>query len=546
MHGLLIAEKPSVKRAVEAVYKKEAGKLPFTLDFAAFHGHLMQLLEPADYNPAWSDWSNLPVIPDAFRYKADDVKSVNELTAKIKQGNYDFVVNACDAGREGEHIFWSFYETQGFKLPVKRFWVSSVTAPALKKALSDLRDYKDYEGLRQSAAYRAQLDWLVGMNFTRAATNRKGETTSIGRVQTPVLKLIVDRELQIRNFKPEDFYEVKGVFKVNGVDFAATHMIAPDYKETRFKKKEDADAIEAATKSKAPGTVAGTKNETKSVPAPTLYSLTELQKAANRMLKFKPDKTLSIAQKLYEDGLLTYPRTESRFLPTDMIPEIPAHISPLTSVPELAAVASGIGQAEIDRMLKGKYVDDAGITDHHAIIPTDQTPNWASLSKDEQAVYSLVGKAFLAIFLPPYQSTVSTILVNVGGHLFKAKGNVEIDPAGMKDPGHFCQCPGRPHTVDFGKRLAIAACIEIHVKMFRQTVQSPFSFQGGQLNADILMCGKIAIRIPVSVNTSVKIRIGVGNLPDHTFGKRVCDKIVAVYFKLCIHQTVYEPLCVRR
>lgn len=428
MHGLLIAEKPSVKRAVEAVYKKEAGKLPFTLDFAAFHGHLMQLLEPADYNPAWSDWSNLPVIPDAFRYKADDVKSVNELTAKIKQGNYDFVVNACDAGREGEHIFWSFYETQGFKLPVKRFWVSSVTAPALKKALSDLRDYKDYEGLRQSAAYRAQLDWLVGMNFTRAATNRKGETTSIGRVQTPVLKLIVDRELQIRNFKPEDFYEVKGVFKVNGVDFAATHMIAPDYKETRFKKKEDADAIEAATKSKAPGTVAGTKNETKSVPAPTLYSLTELQKAANRMLKFKPDKTLSIAQKLYEDGLLTYPRTESRFLPTDMIPEIPAHISPLTSVPELAAVASGIGQAEIDRMLKGKYVDDAGITDHHAIIPTDQTPNWASLSKDEQAVYSLVGKAFLAIFLPPYQSTVSTILVNVGGHLFKAKGNVEIDP----------------------------------------------------------------------------------------------------------------------
>ena len=410
MHGLLIAEKPSVKRAVEAVYKKEAGKLPFTLDFAAFHGHLMQLLEPADYNPAWSDWSNLPVIPDAFRYKADDVKSVNELTAKIKQGNYDFVVNACDAGREGEHIFWSFYETQGFKLPVKRFWVSSVTAPALKKALSDLRDYKDYEGLRQSAAYRAQLDWLVGMNFTRAATNRKGETTSIGRVQTPVLKLIVDRELQIRNFKPEDFYEVKGVFKVNGVDFAATHMIAPDYKETRFKKKEDADAIEAATKSKAPGTVAGTKNETKSVPAPTLYSLTELQKAANRMLKFKPDKTLSIAQKLYEDGLLTYPRTESRFLPTDMIPEIPAHISPLTSVPELAAVASGIGQAEIDRMLKGKYVDDAGITDHHAIIPTDQTPNWASLSKDEQAVYSLVGKAFLAIFLPPYQSTVSTIL----------------------------------------------------------------------------------------------------------------------------------------
>lgn len=428
MHGLLIAEKPSVMRAVEAIYKKEASKLPFTLDFAAFHGHLMQLQEPEDYDPSWKSWQNLPVVPAEFRYKASDKKSVDLLTAKIKAGNYDFLVNACDAGREGEHIFYSFYETQGLRLPVKRFWVSSVTAPALKKGLSDLRDSKDYNGLRQSAKLRAQLDWLVGMNFTRAATNRKGEITSIGRVQTPVLKLIVDRELQIRNFKPEDFYELKGKFKVNGEEFTAVHMIAPDLKETRFKQKSDANAVEASAKSKTPGMIAEATNEVKSVSAPTLYSLTELQKAANRYLKFKPDKTLAIAQKLYEGGLLTYPRTESRFLPTDMIPEIPTHIKPLVSVPDLAAVASGIGQADIDRMLKGKYVDDAGITDHHAIIPTDQVPNWSALSKEEQDVYTLVGKAFLAIFLPPYQSAVSTILVDVGGHIFKANGSVETDP----------------------------------------------------------------------------------------------------------------------
>lgn len=428
MHGLLIAEKPSVMRAVEAIYKKEASKLPYTLDFAAFHGHLMQLQEPEDYDPSWKSWQNLPVVPAEFRYKASDKKSVDLLTAKIKAGNYDFLVNACDAGREGEHIFYSFYETQGLRLPVKRFWVSSVTAPALKKGLSDLRDSKDYNGLRQSAKLRAQLDWLVGMNFTRAATNRKGEITSIGRVQTPVLKLIVDRELQIRNFKPEDFYELKGKFKVNGEEFTAVHMIAPDLKETRFKQKSDANAVEASAKSKTPGMIAEATNEVKSVSAPTLYSLTELQKAANRYLKFKPDKTLAIAQKLYEGGLLTYPRTESRFLPTDMIPEIPTHIKPLVSVPDLAAVASGIGQADIDRMLKGKYVDDAGITDHHAIIPTDQVPNWSALSKEEQDVYTLVGKAFLAIFLPPCQSAVSTILVDVGGHIFKANGSVETDP----------------------------------------------------------------------------------------------------------------------
>lgn len=428
MHGLLIAEKPSVMRAVEAVYKKDPSKYPFSLDFAAFHGHLMQLLDPEDYDPSWSNWSMLPVIPSAFRYKAADVKSVDALTVKIKQGNYDFLVNACDAGREGEHIFWSFYETQRLTTPVKRFWVSSVTASALKKALSDLKDSSNYDGLRQSAKYRAQLDWLVGMNFTRAATNKKGDLTSIGRVQTPVLKLIVDREMQIRNFKPEDFYELKGTFKVNGAEFVATHLIAPDHKGTRFGRKEDASIIEAAVKNKAPGIIAASKNEVKPVPAPTLFSLTELQKAANRMLKFKPDKTLSIAQKLYEGGLLTYPRTESRFLPTDIIPEIPAHIKPLASVPELASCATGIGQAEIDRMLKGKYVDDAGITDHHAIIPTDQPPNWESLSKDEQAIYTLVGKSFLAIFLPPYQAAVSAILVDVGGHLFKARGSTEIDP----------------------------------------------------------------------------------------------------------------------
>lgn len=428
MHGLLIAEKPSVMRAVESVYKKEASNLPFSLDFAAFHGHLMQLLEPEEYDPAWSNWSVLPVIPTAFRYKASDTKSVDILTAKIVQGNYDFIVNACDAGREGEHIFWSFYETQKLSLPVKRFWVSSVTAPALKKALSELKDSSNYDGLRRSAKYRAQLDWLVGMNFTRAATNKKGNLTSIGRVQTPVLKLIVDRELLIRNFKPEDFYELKGTFKVNGSEFEAVHLIAPNYKETRYKKKANADAVSAAVKSKAHGLIAASKNEVKSVPAPTLYSLTELQKAANRILRFKPDKTLAIAQKLYENGLLTYPRTESRFLPTDMIPEIPTHIRPLTSVPELASYASSIGQQEINRMLKGKYVDDAGITDHHAIIPTDQDSNWGSLSNDEQAIYTLVGKAFLAIFMPPYQAATSSILVDIGGHLFRAKGSTEIDP----------------------------------------------------------------------------------------------------------------------
>lgn len=429
MRGLLIAEKPSAMRAVKEVYEKEKG-FPDKLEFAAFHGHLMELKAPEDYNPKASDWENvslLPIIPAAFQYKASDEKSVNSLIARIKSGNYDFIVNACDAGREGEHIFWSFYETAGLSIPIKRLWTSSLTKPAIKQALYNLKDATLYNGLRQAAKYRAQFDWLVGMNFTRAATTQLRRLTSIGRIQSPTLKLIVDRELAIQNFKPSDFFELKTVFEINGQKADFIHLIAPDHKETRFSSQKAALQVLDDVKKIGSGSVAGRKDVVKSVEAPTLYSLVELQKDANKYLKLKANETLAIAQTLYEKGLLSYPRTESRYLPTDMIPEIPAHISPLSAVPELAQYVAAIGQKEVDEVVKKHYVDDAGITDHHAIIPTDQTPNWGTLNKNEQAVYSLVGKAFLAIFMPPYKTEISTVLVSVGPYLFRAQGRVDVD-----------------------------------------------------------------------------------------------------------------------
>ena len=431
MRGLLLAEKPSVMRAIKDVYDKENGKFGDDLDFGAFHGHLMTLKDPEEYDPAWEDRYNtsiLPMIPQTFAYKAEDKSSVSKLLTQIKSGKYDYLINACDAGREGEHIFWSFYETVGLKLPVKRFWSSSTTHQALRKALYNLRPSLDYDGMRQASKFRAQFDWLVGMNFTRAASAKLYQFVPIGRVQSPVLKLIVDREREIQNFHSADFYEVKGKFTINSSPPAEfIHLIAPDYKNTRFDSKLAAEQIVNDVKNVGSGTVVGVNEAEKAVDAPTLYSLTELQKAANKYFKFKADKTLSIAQKLYESGLLTYPRTESRFLPTDMVAEIPNHIKVLTAVPELKTYAAAIGQNEIDSMVKKGYVDDAGITDHHAIIPTDAIPDWNKLSKEEQQIYTLVGKAFLAIFMEPYRVALSKILVSFGKNLFMSNGKREID-----------------------------------------------------------------------------------------------------------------------
>lgn len=177
--------------------------LPYQLDFGAFHGHLMELKAPEDYDSAWADRDNvaiLPLVPEQFAYKESDKASVDKLMNKIKGFHYDFLVNACDAGREGEHIFWSFYETMGLTLPVKRLWITSVTKPAIKKGLNDLKDSNLYSGMRQASKYRAQFDWLVGMNFTRAASIAMHRFVTVGRVQSPTLKLIVDREKEIQAY----------------------------------------------------------------------------------------------------------------------------------------------------------------------------------------------------------------------------------------------------------------------------------------------------------------------------------------------------------
>ncbi len=428
MRGLLIAEKPSVMRVVESVYRKMPAGAD-TLDFAAFHGHLMQLQMPEDYGSGWgSPWSaaQLPMIPAKFVYVAADKKSADALADKAK--GYDFLVNACDAGREGEHIFWSWYETYGLTMPVKRYWASSNTKAAVSGALTSLYPASKFDNLKESAKLRAELDWLVGMNFSRAASVASGSNSYIGRIMSPVRKMIVDRELEIRNFKPETYFELKATFVTgNGEEFSAIRLVPPDHKEVRHKTREEAEQVCKGLLPRAK--VVRVKTEDQTIPAPTLFSQTELQMAANSEFKMSPDKVLEIAQSLYEAGYITYPRTESRYLPTDMVSEIPAHLKALYNVPDIGPFAQKVTSADITRATTGNaYVDDGKIEDHHAIIPTDEEPDWSKLSGQEQGIYKLIARQFVAIFMPPYRAQTTSVLVLDGKALFRADGTVEVDP----------------------------------------------------------------------------------------------------------------------
>jgi len=416
-------------RAIQAVYNQMQG-YPDVLEFAAFHGHLLGLKEPQEIDASWgAPWSaeQLPMFPSAFEYKVVDRPSAEKLYKRIGNGGYDFLINACDAGREGELIFWSFYETFKLKLPVKRYWASSNVRRAIASALQGLLPSRQFDGLRQAAKLRAQIDWLVGMNFSRAASLSTEMTAAIGRVQTPTLKMVVDRELEIRSFKAEDFWEVRAQFETQrGEQLDTLNLIAPEFKESKYAKQRDAEAIRDSLKKT--GKIVRVKKEQREAIAPTLFSLAELQKSANRAYKMTPDRTLEVAQKLYEGGYITYPRTESRYLPVDIIPELQEHLKALYGIPDVGLYAQAVTQADIMRATTGKvYVDDGKIEDHHAIIPTEDAAPWQMLSDDEKKVYLLIAKQFIAIFMGPYKADTTAVLVRVGNNLFRCDGVVVID-----------------------------------------------------------------------------------------------------------------------
>jgi len=411
---LIIAEKPKVARQIAPLVgatNKEDGFIEgngYAVTWA--FGHLVGLKMPQDYNPDWKKWdkSSLPIVPKSFGLKVTGDDGVHKQYGIIENllQNASEVICATDAGREGELIFRYIYDLSGCTAPIKRLWSSSLTDEALQNALNDLQDGRDYDNLAAAARCRSQADWLVGLNATRAFTTFYNAQTplSVGRVQTPVLKLIVDRRNAIDNFQPKPFWEC----------FA-------QYRETKFKADLDRFTDEDKAKQwfdsfgKDKLTVTGIDATERREKAPLLFDLTELQREMNKRYKWEAGKTLKVLQELYENGFVTYPRTDSRYLSNDLVDDV---------IKALGKHVSDVSQFEgLDISTKHRAFNDAKVTDHHAVIPTSKAAS-TSWKDDEKALYEVIVIRTIACFSPECVKEVTTVKADVDGIAFIAKGTV--------------------------------------------------------------------------------------------------------------------------
>src|SRR3989449_5910198 len=373
---------------------------------------------------------DLPIIPDEFRLHARDKKSEKQLKAihkLLKRDDVDRIVNGCDAGREGELIFAYIYETSGVDKPVERLWISSMTKQAIREGFEQLRPGEQLRQLEAAARSRSEADWLVGMNGTRAATIRGrawvGGVVSLGGVQTPTLGLIVRREREIQAFVPEPYRLIHATFQppYQGLWFEGD--------ETRiFGDLARADNIVAKV-SGQDGTIEKIERKEQSERAPLLYDLTSLQRDANRRYGFSARRTLQAAQSLYEGKkAITYPRTSSRFLSGDMVPQLKPTAATLLPIEDYRKGAEFV--LALDQLPLGRVVSDAKVSDHHAIIPTDIDKDLEAFSPDERRVFDLVAKRFLAVFHPPARYARTTVITLVEEERFRTRGKITLEAGG--------------------------------------------------------------------------------------------------------------------
>ena len=420
---LLIAEKPSVgqdlARVLKGPFKKQEGWLEGPEDVITWAvGHLVQLAEPDEYDPKFKRWrmDDLPIVPEHFKLVVRDERSRKQMTVVSKQlarEDIGEVVNACDAGREGELIFAYLYEKAKAKKPVQRLWLSSMTNAAMKRALSELRPAEEFERLEQAARSRSEADWIVGMNATRAATIRLRSSfdgaVSLGRVQTPTLAIIARREEEIRAFQPEPYWLVDATFAAGPLNDAPGertyagrfHVAAGGEikgRGPRIAEEEHALAVVAACEGR-PGTITKLEKKEQRERAPMLYDLTTLQREANNRHGFSAKRTLAAAQRLYEEHkALTYPRTNSRYLTTDMVAEIKPIAELLGARPEYRAASEYV--TSLDLLPLARVVNDEKVSDHHAIIPTRSEHPVEKMGSDDQRIYDMAVRRFLAVFHP--------------------------------------------------------------------------------------------------------------------------------------------------
>lgn len=443
---LIVTEKPSMGRDVAAALgatRRGQGFIEGPSDIVTWAiGHLVELEDPQTYDPRWARWSlaDLPILPETFRYRAhertaDQFKVIKEL---LSRKDVTSVVNAADAGREGELIFDLVYSLARCRKPVERLWISSLTREAILDGFRNLRPASDFAGLRDSAYARQQADWLVGLNATRAQTKvaeaagRRG-VYSLGRVQTPTLALVVQRDREIRDFVPTRYYEVEAEFEAAAGRYRGTWV---GKEGSRLDAKELADEIVARVERKSGMVEKVERKRTRERP-PLLYDLTALQRAANARYSFSAARTLELAQGLYEKKLITYPRTSSRHLSTAVASELRPHVEATNDGPYTPFVETVLASKAMK--LTSRHVDDKKVTDHHAIIPTRQRVRLTSLTDDERRLYGLVVRRFLGAFYPDAEVERTVITTLVEGERFRTAGTVilspgwrEVDPPGKE------------------------------------------------------------------------------------------------------------------
>jgi DNA topoisomerase-3 len=473
---LVIAEKPSVGRDLVRVlpgaFTKAEGYLEgpdHVVTWAV--GHLVQLADPDEYEERFKKWrmADLPIVPEHFKLVVRDERSkkqMNVVKRQLSRDDVDAVVNACDAGREGELIFAYLYEKSGSRKPVQRLWLNSMTKRAIEEAFGELRPGAEFAPLEEAARSRSEADWIVGMNATRAATIRLRSSfdgaVSLGRVQTPTLAILARREEEIRAFKPEPYWLVDATFDTvenaprvyegryyagaagrrsasQPDDAAAAQSSEPGRRAggqaageqasrgARLKSAEEARAVVAACEGQGGVITKLEKSERKDRP-PLLYDLTSLQRDANSRFGFSARRTLAAAQRLYEEHkALTYPRTNSRYLTGDMVAEIKPIAQLLGSRSEYAQASRYV--VGLDVLPLGRVINDAKVTDHHAIIPTRAESHPVDkMNDDDRRIYDLVVRRFLAAFHPEAVFENTRVETTVADHVFRTSGKLMLVP----------------------------------------------------------------------------------------------------------------------
>ena len=508
---LVVAEKPSVARDLASTlpgsFKQSKDKTYLETQDGSSNGggyivtwavgHLVGLAPPDEYDPKLKKWrfADLPILPDVFKLTPNDERSAKQLRAihrLMADDDVETIVNACDAGREGELIFAYLYDLAPVHKPVQRLWLSSMTKSAISEAFEHLRPGEEMKSLEEAARSRSEADWLVGMNATRAASVRLRAAfdgaVSLGRVQTPTLALVARREEEIRNFVPEPYWLVEARFEASGERRYTGRYLGGK----RLPSEDEAKAIVEAVTGQAGEITKLEKKEEREQPQ-LLYDLTSLQRHANSLYGFSARRTLGAAQRLYEEHkALTYPRTNSRFLTGDMIPEIKPTAENVAGNTQYEPAARFV--LNLESLPLGRVVNDAKVQDHHAIIPTNSQHDLAKMGSDEVKIYDLVTKRFLAVFHPEAVFERTRVETTVRENVFRTSGRLLIEAGWRSVYGELSE-QDRPDDDSGGDqllpRLEQGEDVQTReVEFMRKETQPPRRFSDASLLGAMETAGK--------------------------------------------------------